>query len=414
MDSNNGKSPRTVTEEIENLTLSPYACKSTATKGRKVYEPPCDIRTEFQRDRDRIIHCNSFRRLKHKTQVFLIPKSDHYRTRLTHTLEVSQIARTIARALRLNEDLTEAIALGHDLGHTPFGHDGERTLDQLVPDHFRHYEQSKRVVEVIEKNGQGLNLTSEVIDGILCHTNATAKTLEGQVVKFSDKIAYINHDIEDAIRGGVLRQEDLPKGPIEVLGKSKSERITTLIKSIIANSTDLIQYDEATKQAHDELRKFMFDKVYFAPSTNAEKGKACHIVEYLYKYFIGSPEKMPELYVGFAKEYGLERAVCDFISGMTDDFAVDYFKELVLLTVFKERNNDAFIGRLSFKYQRKQRYIRCDLIVCTTQKIGYGLCLQLPFPLGKNTVLSYIYGHAELLLLRLRSGRRCYKFHTAL
>ena len=301
MDSNNGKSPRTVTEEIENLTLSPYACKSTATKGRKVYEPPCDIRTEFQRDRDRIIHCNSFRRLKHKTQVFLIPKSDHYRTRLTHTLEVSQIARTIARALRLNEDLTEAIALGHDLGHTPFGHDGERTLDQLVPDHFRHYEQSKRVVEVIEKN-----------------------------VKFSDKIAYINHDIEDAIRGGVLRQEDLPKGPIEVLGKSKSERITTLIKSIIANSTDLIQYDEATRQAHDELRKFMFDKVYFAPSTNAEKGKACHIVEYLYKYFIGSPEKMPELYVGFAKEYGLERAVCDFISGMTDDFAVDYFKELCI------------------------------------------------------------------------------------
>ncbi len=267
MDSNNGKSPRTVTEEIENLTLSPYACKSTATKGRKVYEPPCDIRTDFQRDRDRIIHCNSFRRLKHKTQVFLIPKSDHYRTRLTHTLEVSQIARTIARALRLNEDLTEAIALGHDLGHTPFGHDGERTLDQLVPDHFRHYEQSKRVVEVIEKNGQGLNLTSEVIDGILCHTNATAKTLEGQVVKFSDKIAYINHDIEDAIRGGVLRQEDLPKGPID---------------------------------------------------------------EYLYKYFIGSPEKMPELYVGFAKEYGLERAVCDFISGMTDDFAVDYFKELCI------------------------------------------------------------------------------------
>lgn len=330
MDSNNGKLPRTVTEEIEDLTLSPYACKSTATKGRKVYEPPCDIRTEFQRDRDRIIHCNSFRRLKHKTQVFLIPKSDHYRTRLTHTLEVSQIARTIARALRLNEDLTEAIALGHDLGHTPFGHDGERTLDQLVPDHFRHYEQSKRVVEVIEKNGQGLNLTSEVIDGILCHTNATAKTLEGQVVKFSDKIAYINHDIEDAIRGGVLRQEDLPKGPIEVLGKSKSERITTLIKSIIANSTDLIQYDEATRQAHDELRKFMFDKVYFAPSTNAEKGKACHIVEYLYKYFIGSPEKMPELYVGFAKEYGLERAVCDFISGMTDDFAVDYFKELCI------------------------------------------------------------------------------------
>lgn len=232
--------------------------------------------------------------------------------------------------MRLNEDLTEAIALGHDLGHTPFGHDGERTLDQLIPGHFRHYEQSKRVVEVIEKNGKGLNLTGEVIDGILCHTNATAKTLEGQVVKFSDKIAYINHDIEDAIRGGVLKQEELPKGPISVLGETKSQRITTLIKSIIANSTDFIQYDDVTKQAHDELRKFMFDYVYFAPSTNAEKGKACHIVEYLYRYFINSPEKMPELYIGFAKEYGKERAVCDFISGMTDDFAVDYFKELCI------------------------------------------------------------------------------------
>ncbi len=312
------------------MTLSPLACKSSQTKGRKVYEEPCDIRTEFQRDRDRIIHCNSFRRLKHKTQVFLIPKSDHYRTRLTHTLEVAQIARTIARALRLNEDLTEAIALGHDLGHTPFGHDGERTLDALYPGHFKHYQQSKRVVEIIEKNGNGLNLTEEVIDGIVCHTNATANTLEGQIVKFSDKIAYINHDIEDAIRGGVLKQEELPEYPVRVLGYTKSERITTLIKSIINNSKELIRYDEETKKAHDELRQFMFEKVYFAPTTNAEKGKACHIVEYLYKYFTQNPKAMPELYIKFASEYGTELAVCDFISGMTDDFAVDYFKELCI------------------------------------------------------------------------------------
>ncbi len=321
---------REITENFENMTLSRYACKSTETKGRKEYEKPCDIRTEFQRDRDRIIHCNSFRRLKHKTQVFLIPKSDHYRTRLTHTLEVSQIARTIARALRLNEDLTEAIALGHDLGHTPFGHDGERTLDALYPHGFKHYMQSKRVVEVIEKNGAGLNLTEEVIDGIICHTNSVAATLEGQVVKFSDKIAYINHDIEDAIRGGVLKQEDLPEGPISVLGETKSQRITTLISSIINNSTDVIKYDEITQKAHDDLKAFMFKNVYFAPSTNEEKGKACLIVEYLYNYFVKSPEVMPELYRKIASDFSVELAVCDFISGMTDDFAVDYFKELCI------------------------------------------------------------------------------------
>lgn len=324
------KTPREITQEIENMTLSDYACKSENSLGRAVYEKPCDIRTDFQRDRDRIIHCNAFRRLKHKTQVFLIPKSDHYRTRLTHTLEVSQIARTIARALRLNEDLTEAIALGHDLGHTPFGHDGERTLDKLYPGGFKHYRQSKRVVEVIEKNGEGLNLTAEVIDGIYCHTNAVAKTLEGQIVKFSDKIAYINHDIEDAIRGGVLKQEELPDFPVKVLGATKSQRITSLIKSIIGNSTDLIKYDEETQKAHDELRAFMFEKVYLAPSTNAEKIKACHIVEYLYNYFVKNPGVMPDLYIGFAEKYGKELAVCDFISGMTDDFAVDYFKELCI------------------------------------------------------------------------------------
>lgn len=325
-----GKNPREITEDIEAATLSDYACKSAQSEGRVRYEAPCDIRTDFQRDRDRIIHCNAFRRLKHKTQVFLIPKSDHYRTRLTHTLEVAQIARTISRALRLNEDLTEAIALGHDLGHTPFGHDGERTLDRLYPGGFKHYQQSKRVVEVIERNGEGLNLTAEVIDGILCHTNMVAKTLEGQVVKLSDKIAYINHDIEDAIRGGVLRQEDLPEMPVRILGDTKSRRITTLIKSIIENSTDVIQYDEVTQKAHDELRAFMFKNVYYAEDTNAEKGKACHIVEYLYNHFVKFPEKMSPLYCELALKYGTELAVCDFISGMTDDFAVDYFKELCI------------------------------------------------------------------------------------
>lgn len=322
------KLPREVTIENENLLLCENACKSCDTKGRKREEKPCDIRTDFQRDRDRIIHSNSFRRLKHKTQVFLIPKSDHYRTRLTHTLEVSQIARTVARAMRLNEDLTEAIALGHDLGHTPFGHDGERTLDKLYSGGFKHYQQSVRVVEVIERDGVGLNLTAEVIDGILSHTNMKAQTLEGQVVKFCDKIAYINHDIEDAIRAGVISQSDLPAFPLEVLGETKSQRITSLIKSIIENSTDEIKYDETTQQAHDELQKFMFDRVYFAPETNSEKGKARNIVCFLYEHYLLHIDEMPPLYIRLADEYGKERAVCDFISGMTDEYAVDTFKEL--------------------------------------------------------------------------------------
>lgn len=323
--------PRELTVEIEKQTLSDFACKSCDTKGRDVYEEPCDIRTEFQRDRDRIIHCNSFRRLKHKTQVFLIPKSDHYRTRLTHTLEVAQIARTIARALRLNEDLTEAVALGHDLGHTPFGHDGERTLDQLYSGGFKHYEQSVRVVEKIERDGRGLNLTREVKNGILCHTNKDADTLEGITVKFADKIAYINHDIEDAIRGGVIRQSDLPEFPIRILGDTKSKRITSLVRSIIDNSSDgKIRYDETTRRAHDELREFMFQNVYYAAETNREKDKACHIIEYLYKYYMENPQRMPELYRDIAKKESTELAVCDYISCMTDDFAIDKFTELCI------------------------------------------------------------------------------------
>ncbi len=323
--------PREVTQETEKKMLSEYACLSENSRGRDVYEKPCDIRTDFQRDRDRIIHCNAFRRLKHKTQVFLIPKSDHYRTRLTHTLEVSQIARTIARALRLNEDLTEAIALGHDLGHTPFGHDGERMLQKLYPEgDFRHYKQSVRVVEKIERDGAGLNLTWEVKNGILCHTNMTAETLEGVVVKFADKIAYLNHDIEDAVRGGVLDPADIPGDVIKVLGDSKSRRITTLVTDIIKNSDDEIRYSDEVREAHDRLRKFMFDEVYYAEVTNREKDKACHIVEFLYEHYINNKEAMPELYRKIAREDGLEIAVCDFISCMTDEYAIDLFKELCI------------------------------------------------------------------------------------
>ena len=316
----------------ERLILSEFACKSEDSKGRKTYEKPCDFRTDFQRDRDRIIHCNSFRRLKHKTQVFLIPHGDHYRTRLTHTLEVSQIARTVACALGLNEDLCEAIALGHDLGHTPFGHDGERVLDKLLPNGFAHNLQSKRVVEILEKDGKGLNLTAEVIDGIVSHRGASAPpmTLEGMVVRHCDKIAYINHDIEDAIRGGVIRQEDLPEFPLKTLGNTKSERITSLVRSLVENSGREIRFDALTEKAFGELRAFMFEKVYRAAPTVAEKDKAGNIVEYLFEYFVENKDEMPQLYVEIAERDGLEVAVGDYISGMTDEYAIDYFSRLCI------------------------------------------------------------------------------------
>jgi dGTPase len=325
------------TIENEKLLLSEYACKSSECKGRRIAEPDCLIRTDFQRDRDRIIHSNAFRRLKHKTQVFLFPKSDHYRTRLTHTLEVSQIARTISRALRLNEDLTEAIALGHDLGHTPFGHDGERELNRLFSEGFRHNRQSVRVVDVIEREGAGLNLTEEVRDGILNHTSKSAPhTREGDVVRLSDKIAYINHDIEDAVSGGVLSNEELPENAARVLGDSKSKRITALITSIVENSGGAeIRYDHETKKAHDELRAFMFERVYNNPKINVEKEKAIHVVSFLYEYYCKNLHEMPKLYQKLASEYGDERAVCDYISGMTDDFAVDVFKELCVPKAWK-------------------------------------------------------------------------------
>ncbi len=319
-------------ERIEEETLSQYATLAKDTKGRKIYSTPCEIRTEFQRDRDKIIHCNSFRRLKHKTQVFLSPQGDHYRTRLTHTLEVSQIARTISRSLRLNEDLTEAIALGHDLGHTPFGHAGEYALNEIRDGGFKHNIQSVRVVDHIENYGNGLNLTYEVKNGIACHSDnvANAKTLEGRVVRISDKIAYINHDIEDAIRAGVLRESDLPYDSIYVLGRTKSERITTIIMSIIENSVDDIKMSDEVLKAHNVLKKFMFTNVYTNPVAKGEESKAQEIVKMLYRYYLKNVNKLPEFYNTIIERFGEERAVCDYIAGMTDQFAVEVYNDLYI------------------------------------------------------------------------------------
>ncbi len=325
------ESIRERTLEIEEQTLSEKAMLCKNTKGRQLPEEECEIRTAFQRDRDRIIHCNAFRRLKHKTQVFLAPEGDHYRTRLTHTLEVSQIARTIARGLMLNEDLTEAIALGHDLGHTPFGHAGERALDSVYPGGFKHYEQSLRVVDRLEKDGNGLNLTYEVRNGILCHTTGTpAETLEGRIVKLADKIAYINHDIDDAIRAGLFNEEDIPKSMTSVLGDKKSKRITTLVMSTIQNSSDDIRMSEPIQQAFDELHSFMYANVYKNPICKGEEGKAMNILQRMYIFFKDNPEKMPEEYRVICKTEGAQRAACDYIAGMSDIYALAVFKELFI------------------------------------------------------------------------------------
>ena len=292
-------------------------------------EQECEIRTCFQRDRDRIIHCRAFRRLKHKTQVFLAPSGDHYRTRLTHTLEVSQIARTIARALHLNEDLTEAIALGHDLGHTPFGHAGERALNHLSPNGFKHYEQSVRVVEKLEKNGKGLNLTDEVKNGILCHTSGEdAYTLEGQIIRIADKIAYINHDIDDAIQAGVMAEEDIPLDIRMSLGMSKSERINNMVLNVINNSDDKILMDDDFWQLFNELHEFMFVAVYKNPVCKSEEVKAVQMIEKLYEYYLRNPDKMPEEYQIIADDEGIDRAVCDYIAGMSDNYSVKIFNQL--------------------------------------------------------------------------------------
>ena len=322
---------REISEQNERLILCDKAMFSSETAGRRLPEAESDLRTCYQRDRDRIIHCKAFRRLKHKTQVFLSPESDHYRTRLTHTLEVAQIARTIARALRLNEDLTEAIALGHDLGHTPFGHAGERALQELTNTGFTHYEQSVRVCEKIEKNGKGLNLTAEVLDGILHHTRGEeAHTLEGRIVRTADRVAYINHDIDDAVRAGVIAESDIPRDIVRTLGDTKSRRINTLVESIVKNSGDTIKMDSETEKYYDKLHEFLFESVYKNPIAKSEETKVSGIVEGLIKYFLKNPEKMPEEYLKIAAEEGAERAVTDYIAGMTDHYAVTVFSNIYI------------------------------------------------------------------------------------
>lgn len=322
---------REISEQNERLILCDKAMFSSKTAGRKQPETESDLRTCYQRDRDRIIHCKAFRRLKHKTQVFLSPESDHYRTRLTHTLEVAQIARTIARALRLNEDLTEAIALGHDLGHTPFGHAGERALQELTSTRFTHYEQSVRVCEKIEKNGRGLNLTAEVLDGILHHTRGEeAHTLEGRIVRTADRVAYINHDIDDAVRAGVIAESDIPRDIAAALGDTKSRRINTLVEAIVKNSDDTIKMDAETEKYYDKLHEFLFESVYKNPVAKSEETKVSGIVEGLIKYFFKNPEKMPEEYLKIAAAEGKERAVTDYIAGMTDHYAVTVFSDIYI------------------------------------------------------------------------------------
>lgn len=324
-------------ERREQSSLHPRACSSTDPKftRRRRTEEPCPFRTAFQRDRDRILHCNAFRRLKRKTQVFLSPVGDHYRTRLTHTLEVAQVARTIARAMALNEDLTEAIALGHDLGHSPFGHAGESVLNAICPHGYKHYLQSVRVVDYIEKKGMGLNLTYAVRNGIICHTNAAADTLEGNIVRVADKIAYINHDIEDAMRAGILHSSDLPLSAVEVLGHTRTERITTMVASVVAHGTDSIAMLPDVQEAHDLLHTFMYANVYHNPLAKQEEVKAKLLLEELYDYFRKNPEKMPEEYLKIARKTDVDRAVCDYISGMSDGYAVDLYSEMFIPKFWK-------------------------------------------------------------------------------
>lgn len=327
----------TIREKMENMEkeiLSPFATLSICSKGREREEEPCDIRPVFQRDRDRILHCKAFRRLKNKTQVFLTPKGDHYRTRMSHTLEVSQNARTIAKALRLNEDLVEAIALGHDLGHTPFGHAGEFLLNSLCKEGFCHNEQSVRIVEKLEKNGEGLNLTWEVRDGILNHqTKTMPHTLEGKIVRFSDKIAYINHDIDDAIRAQIMVKEDIPKELRNTLGDTTKERLDRLIHNIIIHSMDRddICMSKEIEEAMRELRRFMFTHVYQNPIAKGEEIKARGLLKQLYDYYMDHMELIPEKYTRMIEAGETkERIICDYISGMTDQYAITKFEEYFL------------------------------------------------------------------------------------
>ena len=318
-------------EQEERSRLSDRAAKSVYSKGRERQVDACPMRTDFQRDRDRIIHCKAFRRLKYKTQVFLSPEGDHYRTRLTHTLEVAQIARTIARCLRLNEDLAEAIALGHDLGHTPFGHIGERSLDETMPEGFRHNEQSRRVADVLENDGMGLNLTWEVRDGILCHSGKQfPSTLEGECVRRADRIAYLNHDLDDAIRGGVLRDFELPVDCMKVLGHTHGQRINNMIADVVASSQDTehLTMSPLMESAMDGLREFMFERVYRDEWRAAEETRCDHVMKALFKHYSEHPGEMPEEFVLSGYREGTARAVCDFLSCMTDRYAIRQFQKL--------------------------------------------------------------------------------------
>lgn len=322
-------------EQWEKEYLSPYAALSMHSKGRLKEEEPCDIRPVFQRDRDRILHSKSFRRLKDKTQVFLTPEGDHYRTRLTHTLEVSQNARTIAKALQLNEDLVEAIALGHDLGHTPFGHAGERALDRVCPYGFSHSEQSVRTVDVLEKGGIGLNLTYEVRDGIRNHqTSGEPATLEGKIVRFSDKIAYIHHDMDDAIRGGILTERDVPKEIGDVIGYTTGERLDCFIHDLVTNSygKNDIMMSEPVAKAMKDLRHFMFENVYTNKNAKSEEAKAEMLMETLYEYYLKNFEKLPQDLKNLVDKNGdpKERIVCDYVGAMTDRFAIAMYEELYI------------------------------------------------------------------------------------
>jgi len=331
-------------EERERLFLSPYATLSCNSKGRSSFEEECPIRTRFQRDRDRIIHSKAFRRLKHKTQVFLAPEGDHYRTRLTHTLEVSQIARTISRALFLNEDLTEAIALGHDLGHTPFGHMGEDVLDEISKAYglsgFSHAEQSLRIVDKLENNGKGLNLTYEVRMGILqhskgqqdfrkCFSTRVCETLEAEVVRFSDVIAYLNHDLDDAIRAGVIREKDIPKKVLEVLGRTHRDRINTMVQNLVANSTDKdrLMFDYEILDAIEEMRAFLYETLYVNPHVKSENEKVKLLLTGLFEYFMKNPQKLPK---NLPEEEKIIIKIRDFLAGMTDRYAIELYESIFI------------------------------------------------------------------------------------
>lgn len=343
---------RAYLEELEERTLSPLAARSARAQ-RERAEEESPARTTYQRDRDRILHSKPFRRLKHKTQVFIAPLGDHYRTRLTHTLEVTQIARTVARGLRLNEDLTEAIGLGHDIGHAPFGHAGETALTRIYPDHFRHNEQSRRIVEVLERDGEGLNLTYDVREGIYMHSKArrdimttpwgTARTLEGQIIKIADSVAYINHDIDDALRAGILRHEDLPKDALAILGSTHSQRINAMVCDLIDHNwwvvngdtppdPPLLAMSPTVLQATNELREFMFREVYLNKRAKADDSKVRFIIETLYAHFVAHPDQLPDdlMRINQERSEPTERAVVDFIAGMTDRYALKVFNDIFI------------------------------------------------------------------------------------